>query len=139
MESKGSGESRIGLCFPRLLRKVSEADRITKSHFKTHQKKSESRGNQRFERHPPPNPDKRAKTSHRGACSPDGFETVAVADLRTGLSQWFREGPGAEALGAQKLYLSSENLAAREVGQSLSAQGSGKTEVCRHGRARLAG
>lgn len=88
-------------------------------HIRKSQKAETIRG-LRDTRPPPKTLTKKAKTSHRGACRPDGFETVAVADLRMGLSPWFCEGPGAKAVGAQKLYLSSENLAALEVGQSLS-------------------
>lgn len=123
MDSKCSVESRTGLCFPRLLRKVSEPRQNNKKPLQKHSRKSQKAETIRGLRdtHPPLNPDKRAKTSHGGACRSDGFETVAVADLRMGLSPWFCEGPGAEAVRAQKLYLSSENLVAWEVGQSLSA------------------
>lgn len=93
--------------FPRLLRKVSELRQNNKKPLQKHTRKSQKAETIKGLRHTPPpqNPDKRAKTSHGGASGPEGFETVAVADLRTGLSQQFREEPGAEAVGAQKPHL----------------------------------
>lgn len=124
MESKCSAESRTGLCFPRLLRKVSELRQNNKKPLQKHARKSQKadtiRGLRGTHSPHPLQTLKESKNKSRGASSPDGFETVAVADLRTGLSQQFCEGPGAETVGAQKLHLSSENIVAWEVGQSLS-------------------
>ena len=130
-ESKRSAGSRAGpSVFPSCWGRWVSRGRITKSHFKNRPEKSESRDNQRFETHTPPSkPWQESKNKSGGASRPSSFETVAVADFENGACpRAFWEEPGAEAVGAQKPHLSSENrMASSGDSPRVLCECSGKT------------
>lgn len=113
---------RTGL-FSRLPRKGSEPKRHNKKPLQKHIRKSHKAETTRGLRHPPKTlAGEQKQVTRQPPALMVSRLSVVVAKLRTGLSQ-FREKVGAEAVGAQKPHLASENRATWAVGQSPNTPG----------------